>query len=906
MKNLILRSTILIILTTVALALPLFSVSARNIRVSAQVDRQVMTLHDQLVLTISVSGEGQNLPDPGEPDFSGFNLADVSTSNSFSFVNGAVASTLKKTFVLIPLKEGVHIITPVPKAMPGVTNLPAKIKITVKKGIVNNGYSRNQNRSNSGQNSGSGTPPGNSTNINSKNMGNSGVAGNSDFFVETSVSKKRVFVNEQLTLIFKFYRAKPLYRNPDFTEPKAQGFTMELLTKQSSKREVINGKAYQVEIIKYALFPLFSGKHTIQPAMLTLYEKIQDNRQRRSRSAFNDPFFDNFFSNSLGRGRYAKKSLTSNAIQVEVMPLPDEGRPVSEVKSIGSYNLSGLIDKKEVKVNEAIALKVIVSGYGMVKTIKEPDLLLPNSFTKYDSKVSEASPSTRREKVFGSKTFEYVLIPQKEGTFTVGPVKYNFFNPETSKYEVAETEKYTIKVNPGKKQSVIITSGVTKKNIELINDDISFIKLDSTALVNRATKPWKASEFWASLWFSFGFLVLSIIIRLYHDKILSDPVLMRRRAAAGNAEKELSRLETSVETLGAKEFYSGLSKTIINLISDRLDLAGSGLTNDKITDVLKKSSLSQIYIDETQEFLNECDLMAFSAMNHSGEQKRANLKKACKIKDFLSELIMKESEKTIARGKLSLFLISFVLIFLTIVGSPLFAGRAEMFFEQGNQLYKEKKYDDALKAYAKIVVDDKIENEFVYFNMGNCCYRLNQIGRARYFYEKALEIAPNDKDIIKNLNYLKLKLEDKIEPEKRNFIETLTISWTGLFSHSGLSWALLLCLHSFLIMLCFRVFASSKSWRKRILAINIIVIIVVITLLSTLAAKVYIEEGNKQGIVTVERLSVHAEPELSSKIKFSVHQGAKLKIEKARGLWYRVSLPNGFFGWVEKASLDKL
>jgi tetratricopeptide (TPR) repeat protein len=483
-------------------------------------------------------------------------------------------------------------------------------------------------------------------------------------------------------------------------------------------------------------------------------------------------------------------------------------------------------------------------------------------------------------------------------------------------YETASTPEFKVKVNPGENQPVIVSSGVTKKNVELISDDISFIKTGRNLMVNRSEKPWQKKGFWSSLWITFLLFIICVIVRLYHEKVLSDPVLMRRRGALPKAYKEISRLESSIENLSVREFYSGLSKIVINFIGDRLNLAGAGLTVDEIKNILEKTNIQNSLIKDTIEILEECDLMAFSSMNRSRDIKNANIKKCRGLVSDLSDLAFSGQDAPAgSQGSKSgknrffiLFVLAFMFfIFLTgLFTGPAFASRAEMFFEQANRLYKEKKFEDALKAYAKIIRDEKTENETVYFNMGNCAFRLNQLGRARFFYEKALQFKPDDRDVNKNLTYLMLKLEDKIEAEKKSFLETLMESWTGLFSHAFLSNVLLTLIHLFLIVLSIRVFTRTRKNRRRIFVSAFLILLFIFTAAVTLAGKVHIERTDNFGIVTVERLSVHAEPELSSKIKFSLHQGAKIRIEAMQGLWYRISLPNGFFGWVEKARVDKL
>src|SRR5690554_7167718 len=78
--------------------------------------------------------------------------------------------------------------------------------------------------------------------------------------------------------------------------------------------------------------------------------------------------------------------------------------------------------------------------------------------------------------------------------------------------------------------------------------------------------------------------------------------------------------------------------------------------------------------------------------------------------------------------------------------------QSEHLFEKGKDHYKNQEYQKAINAWKGILQNEEVSAE-LYYNLGNAYYRLNQIGPSIYYYEKALQLAPNDADIKNNLAF---------------------------------------------------------------------------------------------------------------------------------------------------------
>ena len=112
------------------------------------------------------------------------------------------------------------------------------------------------------------------------------------------------------------------------------------------------------------------------------------------------------------------------------------------------------------------------------------------------------------------------------------------------------------------------------------------------------------------------------------------------------------------------------------------------------------------------------------------------------------------------------------LIYIFLLFSSLFvsAQNAEELFKNANKLYTEQNYDAAIELYESIEAKG-MESSELYFNLGNCYYKLNKIAPSIYNYEKALKIDPTNEDALNNLSYAKRMSIDVIEELPKTFLQ---------------------------------------------------------------------------------------------------------------------------------------
>jgi hypothetical protein len=234
--------------------------------------------------------------------------------------------------------------------------------------------------------------------------------------------------------------------------------------------ETVNGKQFRVGIVKkMALFPTQSGVLEISPMVVQAQLQVPAARSQ-------DPF-DAFFRDPFGRTtNYAAHS---EAVKITVDPLPGNAPPDFK-GAVGEFAMSTNIDKKSTRTNEPVSFKVTISGTGNVKLLEAPALELPPDFEQYSPKVSD-NINRAGEKIGGSKTFEYLLIPRYPGLKTIKPVAFSFYSPVKRDYVRLRSPELDLNVEQGTTPAPAAAGTSIREDVRLLTQDIRFIKVRSTS-----------------------------------------------------------------------------------------------------------------------------------------------------------------------------------------------------------------------------------------------------------------------------------------------------------------------------------------------------------------------------------------------------------------------------------------
>ena len=233
-------------------------------------------------------------------------------------------------------------------------------------------------------------------------------------------------------------------------------------------------------------------------------------------------------------------------------------------------------------------------------------------------------------------------------------------------------------------------------------------------------------------------------------------------------------------------------------------------------------------------------------------------------------------------------------------------GNGQSNFNQGNTFYNEGKYQEAIATYEAILDTGKHSAE-LYFNLANAYYKTNQIAPSVYYYEKALQLKPNDPDIKNNLSFAQNMTIDAIDVIPEVGINRFIKSVTNVLSFDN--WAKLSVLLVVLFVSLFLgYYFSLTTYKKRLLFLSSFTTLFLALVALTFAFQKYnYDQRNKPAIVFASQAEIKTEPNLRSENAFNLHEGTKVQIlENYDGNWVRIEIADGKTGWIASEDIKAL
>ncbi len=244
-----------------------------------------------------------------------------------------------------------------------------------------------------------------------------------------------------------------------------------------------------------------------------------------------------------------------------------------------------------------------------------------------------------------------------------------------------------------------------------------------------------------------------------------------------------------------------------------------------------------------------------------------------------------------------------LLILLFIIQADF--GQAVFHFDNGNQLYQDGKYQEAIGHYES-VLDLGYESSSLYYNLGNAYFKLNDIGRSILYYEKAKKLSPHDADILHNLKIARVYVVDKIKVPDPGFVMRQWSSVITFFSAHQLSIFMIAAYVFFLTLLI--LFLLNRNVRvRRIMKLFVYpAAVAFFVFLMLFVLRLDYDRNHQRGIVLADKVTVKSAPSADAKEVFSIHSGLELIIADKSGDFYRIRLADGKEGWLLQQTVGKI
>ncbi len=778
-----------------------------------------------------------------------------STSISSVYTNGhgSTTRTLTLTFVLTAKEEGQFTIPPASANVEGHTVRSKALTVHV----VESGAQAAQ-QSRAGQRTSS-----------------------EYFFVLATPTKRRVVEYEPFLLTYKvcWHHDVPVI-NLDDINLELQNVYMQPFndTQQKSKKvEQIGGRTFvTVDWKQYVIYPQKSGTLHIPSMSFMGYV-----RQEMNIDPY-DPFSSTY--------REIPQQLVTPEVNIQVDPLPE--RPVDFSGGVGRLSMTAQTDKTSLQANTPLTLTVTVSGRGNLNMLKTPIVEFPSSFDTYDPKQSENFNVTA-EGISGNITYELIAVPQREGTYTIPPVRMVYYDIDAREYKTLATDSFHISVTPG-------AAGQSTMN------DYSGSEAHRGDIMPIRTGPGQASENGSSTFFASAFywgcmaalvllaIIIFVILRL---TVFKQSDMEKSRAGRANrvATRRLRKAAQLMKAGKPQAFYDETLRALWGYVGDKLNIPVSELSRENVCQRLSERGISEEVTSRFIEAIDECEYVRYAPGDPEGNMSKVYDKSMTAIEQIES---MKKKMKP-AKGMAVLVLISIFCFFSSIDA----AAQSKV---QGDEAFSQGDYETAISIYHHVLADHP-NDAAVCYNIGNAYYRQGDMAHAILYYERALLLQPGDDDARFNLQLACSKTIDNIAPEREMFFVTWYHSLASLFSVDTWAIVALVTLALTLILGLLYYFASAIALRKAAFFSSLVLLLVFV--LSNVFAMQQRQSlmNRHDGIIMVSEVGVNSTPTDGVAEEFTLHAGTKVSvIDSTMQGWLQVSVADGRQGWLRADAVEMI
>ncbi len=419
--------------------------------------------------------------------------------------------------------------------------------------------------------------------------------GDSDLFLRATLDKNQVFVGEQVTLSLFIYSRVDLSSVDSVSMPKLEGFwseDVESPTQLTGETRVVNGVPYRTYLLRRrALFPMRSGRLSITPAEADITTGML------------------FVGHRVHR--------VSNDLQVTVKPLPPGAPRDFSNAQVGDWKLSVEATQHEVELGQPVTVTVVLEGSGNVKNVTPPRLAAPSAFKVYDPKTTDKlTPGKWR--IQGRRAQEYLVMPQRTGTFTLPALEFPYFDPKEGRYTVSRTEPVEIVVTPGaggaptpggqgSATTPLADAAAEQKNV-LTAGGLRPLRYQAR-FESPTTAVWQRPFFLPAVLSPLGLFLALGLGGLVRGRMAGQEVGHRKRARA--ARKQLAAAEKLREG-SSSAFYGEVEKAVLNFLEARLHAPVGGLTRDALDARLAEAGVDDTRRQRVRFVLESCDTGRFA------------------------------------------------------------------------------------------------------------------------------------------------------------------------------------------------------------------------------------------------------------------------------------------------------
>lgn len=578
---------------------------AEDIKFEASVDKKTVALGESAQLGLTFHGT-QNVPAPDIGNIDGCDVKYLGPSTMMTVINGTVSNSITHMYKVQPLRLGKFQLGPFTFKYDGniytsgITFLTATDEKPRPEPVKKGGADEDIIES-----------------LDIKDR----------LFLTLKADKSKAYVNEIVPVTIKIYVNRMNVSDIQLPNFNQEGFSKAQFEDPKQYRERMGGLLYDVLEFRTTIFGTRPGEYKLGPATLKCNLAVKkrvrnvsalDDDFLNNRGGANDPYFEDFFT------RYERYpvELKSEEIGLELLPLPQDGKPEDFSGAVGDYQFIYSAGPKKVKVGDPVTLKMEINGTGNFNTVIIPKLENTEGFRVYEPQIKTEA---------NRKTFRQVLIPESDKVYQTPKAIFTYFDPDKKIYKTITQEPTPLqveKVADSPAQVIGQTPAVPPATTLNLNTqppqkmedsqpqgDILYIK-ESIGIV----RP-KGCEIYKSILFLMIFLVpLVVLITVWlvyakQDRMRRDTRYAHRTEAFKSMRKEFFELKRLLKSNDAKVFYETLFKALQDYLGGRLYMPVAGLTFDTVEPVLRSKGVDAAVLNKINNIFDVCDRAKFALIN---------------------------------------------------------------------------------------------------------------------------------------------------------------------------------------------------------------------------------------------------------------------------------------------------
>ncbi|MFT3738941.1 MAG: BatD family protein [Breznakibacter sp.] len=443
-----------------------------------------------------------------------------------------------------------------------------------------------------------------------------GISGD-DLFITVTTNKRDAYKDEPILVTTKIYARSSvnLQGLSDVKNPELRDFISQELPRKDNidwTIENYNGKTYNVGIYEQKLlFPQRAGSLQIEPTEIEFL--VKQRMARRSTSIFDDFFESNF--------RTVKKRVVSKPLGINVKALPSPP-PADFVGVVGNMDMKTSVSAQNVKTNDAVTIRIDVTGTGNHKLMDTPKLNVPADFDLFDPKITN-NITNGANGMTGTKTFEYLIIPRHSGSYAIPAVTVSYFDLAGKQYKRLTTGDIQISVQKGSGEETSSSSqqyATSREDLKFIGKDIRYIKTDQgDNLKARGSFLFGSGLFY--LFIIVPLLLFAAVVVYEHKQAHENSNVMatRNKKATKVALKRLRKAADLLKKNDKEAFYDEVLRALWGYMSDKLSLPVAKLSRENATTLMAARQAEPDTINRFMHVLDTCEFARYAPASGSSE-----------------------------------------------------------------------------------------------------------------------------------------------------------------------------------------------------------------------------------------------------------------------------------------------